>query len=195
MVDKKEYAKKYKAENRDKIAAAQRKYCAENKDKVAAAKKKYYAENKDKVSASKKKYYAENREALYQKKQARISQIPDYYKKERIQEVARINSDKNVYAGRKFNDQKSGAKIRKIEWNLDKASTILLIAEARYCALSGIRLSHKISNRHAPSIDRINSSKGYVPGNIQIVSTIVNQMKNVLTNREFKSICKKVVGK
>ena len=179
-------AKEYYLKNRERILQKNLEYRQKNKERVTEMKREYYQKNKEtiriKESEYKKEYYAR-----------KIAKNPDYYKELHSTIVSRKNSDKNVFARHKFSDQKSSAKIRKIEWNLDKDSTIKLIAEAKYCAISGIRLSHKINNRHAPSIDRINSSRGYVPGNIQIVSTIVNRMKNVLTSREFKEICKKVV--
>ncbi len=42
------------------------------------------------------------------------------------------------------------------------------------------------------SIDRIDSSKGYVRGNVQLVCWVVNQMKNDLTNDELTEWCTKV---
>lgn len=42
--------------------AAQKKYREENKEKVAAYSKKYYEENKEKVAAYRKKYREENKE-------------------------------------------------------------------------------------------------------------------------------------
>jgi 5-methylcytosine-specific restriction endonuclease McrA len=62
--DKKAYAKKYYAENKEKIKAAANKYYAENKEKIAAQNKEYYAENKEVIAASNKKYRAENKEKI-----------------------------------------------------------------------------------------------------------------------------------
>ena len=53
-------AKEYKTSESHR--AAQKKYREENKEKVAAAQKKYYEENKEKVAAYSKKYYEENKE-------------------------------------------------------------------------------------------------------------------------------------
>ena len=43
------------------------------------------------------------------------------------------------------------------------------------------------------SIDRIDSSKGYIKGNIQLVCGIVNVMKSDSSEDEFLQLCKKIV--
>lgn len=64
------------------------------------------------------------------------------------------------------------------------------------CALSGVKMttianSGKIYTN--VSIDRINSSKGYEPDNIQLVCSLVNLMKHDLTNVGFVSWCRSIV--
>ena len=49
------------------------------------------------------------------------------------------------------------------------------------CALSGVTLT---LDKDA-SLDRIDSSKGYVVGNVQWVHKVVNQMKNDMPEQEF----------
>jgi len=46
--------------------------------------------------------------------------------------------------------------------------------------------------RQTASLDRIDSSLGYVKGNIQIVHKVVNQMKSYLTDEEFVAFCNEV---
>ena len=59
---RKEYQKKWKQENKEKIIEINRKYRQKNKEKLNEADKKYYEDNKDKVRESRKKYYEENKE-------------------------------------------------------------------------------------------------------------------------------------
>lgn len=67
------------------------------------------------------------------------------------------------------------------------------------CVLSGLDIvfCSDSNKRHeqTASIDRINSNVGYVPGNIQIVHKVVNQMKSYLTDEEFIAFCNLVADK
>ena len=42
------------------------------------------------------------------------------------------------------------------------------------------------------SVDRIDSDKGYIIGNIQWVSTPINYLKNNLTHNQVVDMCKKI---
>jgi hypothetical protein len=44
------------------------------------------------------------------------------------------------------------------------------------------------------TVDRIDSSKGYIPGNVQFVSQHVNLMKNKFTHNFFVETCKKIAS-
>lgn len=70
-----------------------------------------------------------------------------------------------------------------------------------FCALSGVELEFtrggeiwlgKWCNPNSCTIDRINSSKGYVKGNIQLVTWKANCFKQHATNEEFIEFCKNV---
>ncbi len=56
------------------------------------------------------------------------------------------------------------------------------------CALSWMPMTHIFHDLCAVSIDRIDSSLGYVPGNIQLVCQWVNRAKNNHSNREFSRL-------
>ena len=44
------------------------------------------------------------------------------------------------------------------------------------------------------SLDRIDSSRGYVPENVQWVHKVINRMKGTLSDDEFKSWCRTVAA-
>lgn len=56
------------------------------------------------------------------------------------------------------------------------------------CALSGMAFNMDES-LYRPSLDRIDSNKGYTEDNIQLVLFIVNKMKRELKESEFLGVC------
>lgn len=65
----------------------------------------------------------------------------------------------------------------------------LFEAQEEKCALTGIPLVLWTKKGNA-SIDRIDSSKGYVKGNVQWVDKRVNLMKNAIPEAEFVELCR-----
>lgn len=64
------------------------------------------------------------------------------------------------------------------------------------CALSGIKMTYELQNGRTPtnvSIDKIDRTKGYVTGNVQLVCMACNQMKSDLSEDEMYQFCKKIV--
>ena len=61
------------------------------------------------------------------------------------------------------------------------------------CAYTGLDLE-LVGNRQA-SVDRIDSSKGYIEGNVQWVLTKVNHMKWDSTEEEFLNLCSIISGR
>ena len=53
-----------------------------------------------------------------------------------------------------------------------------------YCPILGIKLERG-AGPASPSLDRIDNSRGYVPGNIQVVSRRANTMKSDASSKEL----------
>jgi len=70
--------------------------------------------------------------------------------------------------------------------------------QKRLCALSGMEINFARSKQHylergtTASLDRIDSSVGYVKGNVQWVHKLINRMKSNLSQENFINICAKV---
>ena len=101
-------------------------------------------------------------------------------------------NDSEKYIRRKLVYQKTWAKRRGIEWTLNTDKMIKKVIEQKVCACSGIEFVYKHNSLYSPSIDRINSSKGYTPRNVQIVCVAVNQAKWKLTQKQFIDMCKRI---
>jgi hypothetical protein len=69
----------------------------------------------------------------------------------------------------------------------------LFISQNRRCALSGLEISFKKTERHkTASLDRIDNNKGYVVGNVQWVHKDINNMKHTFGNDYFLNLCLKI---
>lgn len=65
------------------------------------------------------------------------------------------------------------------------------------CALSGINMTYTRFNGRTHtnvSIDRIDPTKGYVKGNIQLVCMACNQIKSDMTDSQMYDFCKRIVN-
>lgn len=98
-----------------------------------------------------------------------------------------------------FSNIKRGAESRNIEFNI-KIEDLweLFLKQDRKCALSGLELKfskiRKDNKGKTISLDRIDSSKGYVKDNIQFVHKHVNIMKNKFEESYFIELCKNIVN-
>lgn len=67
------------------------------------------------------------------------------------------------------------------------------ITVPEYCPVLGIKLDRHATRKTrdcAPSIDRIDNTKGYIPGNIVVVSLRANRIKNDSTIEELEKVLK-----
>lgn len=73
----------------------------------------------------------------------------------------------------------------------------LFLKQERKCALTDLLLTFEKQKRgeKTASLDRIDSSKGYVNGNVQWVHKDINWMKNRFSQERFIEMCKLVAKK
>lgn len=90
---------------------------------------------------------------------------------------------------------KKGAIDRNYEITIDmKYCWELFLKQNKRCSLSGLDLTFKGPNSKVvtASLDRINSSEGYIRGNVQWVHKDINFMKQQFSQEYFIDICKKI---
>jgi hypothetical protein len=100
--------------------------------------------------------------------------------------------------GSYFNAIKLGAKNRELKFDITIIDIWeLFLKQERKCALTGLNLllpqTSKDTNATA-SLDRIDSSKGYIKNNIQWVHKDLNTMKMNLSQEQFINYCRLVVN-
>lgn len=111
------------------------------------------------------------------------------------------NKHKNGYgqvSGSYISSVRAGASRRGIGFSIDaEYAWDVFNAQGGECALTGIKLimtyDGKRNATNTASIDRIDSSKGYIEGNIQWVHKDINAMKLGMSDTDFISYCKLVI--
>lgn len=99
------------------------------------------------------------------------------------------------FTGKAYASWKSSAKRRKHTWDITKEDLCYIFEKQNgICILSGIPFVMDIvSSPLRPSLDRIDSTKGYVKDNVQFVCSVINIMKNKLDETIFIQLCESVV--
>ena len=98
----------------------------------------------------------------------------------------------NNYLKKRMYQLAATAKRKNLEFNLDEEDLVV----PEFCPYLGVRLTQVVGNGVVwdnLSVDRIDSSKGYIKGNIQIISRKANSMKNMATEKELISFAKNVL--
>lgn len=78
---------------------------------------------------------------------------------------------------------KSSSKRRGIFFDISKEDIVI----PEYCPILNVKLDQ---DRYSPSLDRFDNSKGYVKGNIWVISKKANTMKNDGSIKELVEFCK-----
>lgn len=118
----------------------------------------------------------------------RLKLCPEYRQEiQKIKEKSRHNNfEAEIYRKCLYR-----AKQRGIEFNLELSDIVI----PKICPILEVPLvfGNKENYEYSPSIDRIDNSKGYIKGNIQIISMKANTMKNSATPEELYKFCKNIL--
>lgn len=134
------------------------------------------------------------------------------WKKQNKKHVDRYNADwhqknktrKNCYTVDHRTDRRKNAHTDRYEWAVfliidvkkrcrKKGTKCNLITRdiiiPEFCPALGVKLRRK-GGLHAASIDRVNPKKGYVRGNVQVISVLANQIKSCATAEQVMSVAR-----
>lgn len=129
----------------------------------------------------------------------------DTVSKEKRREISLRSRWKNIDYVREYNKQYTQDLrenryetyvLRRVKSNCRKTGIEVTITESdilipTHCPILGIELDRFATTKtrsNAPSIDRIDNNKGYIPGNIIIVSLKANRIKNDATVEELMKV-------
>jgi hypothetical protein len=163
--EKQAYNKKYRESHRDKKRAYDKKYCESHREELRAKNKEYRETHRDEQRAYSKKYRESHRDEIgSQSKQ---------YRRDNIERCMVISA-------------RERAKVK----NLQFAITPDDIVVPKFCPLLGIELKRGEGKLHdnSPSLDRIDSTKGYIPKNVWVISHKANTMKRDSTLEEYELV-------
>ncbi len=150
--------------------------------------KQYSKANRDKILENKKRYYEKNKEAI----RKRAKEKYDNHKEEFVTKQREYYSSEKGRAVRLLTKAKQRAKEEGLDFNLEHEDIII----PKFCPYLEIELTHDLGKGQLPtnsSIDRVDSSKGYVKGNVQIISRLANTMKSNATKEQLITFSKNVL--
>lgn len=111
----------------------------------------------------------------------------NYFKKKYNRETFQYGNDLEEAFASFFTRKKQNQKKRGWEWNITPTD----LEWPTHCPVFGIELNWfalRLSE-DSPTIDRIDNTKGYIPGNVMIISWRANRIKNDGTLEEHQMIC------
>lgn len=137
--------------------------------------RQYRKLNKEKVNANKRKYFKERMNSVEITTKVNLGQ--------------RLRYSRYVY-NRLLNNCKKRAIEKNLEFNLELSDIII----PEKCPILEIPIFTGTKNDYStsPSIDRIDNKKGYVKGNIKVISMLANTMKNSATKEQLLLFCKNI---
>jgi hypothetical protein len=129
-------------------------------------------------------FYKKTREGKYGKKSDMCrscarSKARSAYSRQDYLESSRKSPEKVM-----FQNAKHRSKSKNIEFNI----TIDDIVIPDLCPILGIKIIPYSNSYNSPSIDRIDNSKGYIKGNIQIISKRANMLKSDSTFEDVQKL-------
>lgn len=100
------------------------------------------------------------------------------------------NSSQDGLSKTKPHERWEGAKSRAKKFGLDFNIDVEDCVAPEYCPALGIKLISTNSgpSDNSPTLDRINPSKGYVKGNVAVISNRANRIKNDATVEEMRRV-------
>lgn len=149
--------------------------------------KEYNIENKDKISQQHRDSYQRNRKKRIAAVRAAYQRSPEAFLRAQMHHLTKLVNQAKKGKGQSHRLVKAGGLIITVEIDLPFLLSLWTSQQGR-CALSGLPMTHRFNDLCASSIDRKDSSLGYIPGNVQLVCQWVNRAKNKHSDEEMRGV-------
>lgn len=134
----------------------------------------YYQANRERIRATRRQWAKDNPQKVKEWKRTKPS--PEAAKRRRDRWEAR----NPTYI--LWNAAKQRAKRDGLEFSLDRGDIVI----PETCPLLGMPIKRgRRGDDQCPSLDRIDNSLGYVPGNVWVISWLANKMKATATKEQL----------
>ena len=165
--------KKYFTEKERKDANRKRlqKWTKNNPEKAAKHWKKYRDKNKDLINSRRRKDRKEN-----------PKKYSDYILDYRQSTVRRFLAKKLSNIRGRWSEK--GDRGKEFDITIDFLEKIYNKQDGK-CAITGYDMKIEFRSPYSVSVDRINSAKGYIKTNVQLVCLSINFAKNDFSNKEI----------
>jgi hypothetical protein len=180
---------------KDKKRLYNKRYYANHRVEILAQVSAYAAttSGKAKRNAYQKKYYNDNQDVFIERAKANYDKLtPENKRRRQAMAKQRELASVEMTILRRTRER---AKRSGIEFNL----TIDDVKVPTVCPVLGILIARSSLPRrggtdNSPSVDRIDSSKGYVKGNVHVISNRANRIKNNATPQELSRVAQYFYG-
>lgn len=147
--------------------------------------KQWRRKNRAAFNAHRRKHYAANKARILAKAKEYKPRVAAWVKEDRRKDPLKHT----------LRQAKMRAKELGIEFSLQREHVVL----PEFCPVLGIRLTVGAGQswRHvsSPSLDRFDNTKGYVPGNVRVISWRANRLKADATIEEVRAILEYMEGR
>ncbi len=153
-------------------------------------KKTIYEHRKKTNYASNKKYFkTKHGKAARRRVIARYNNSKHGIEQQRANRISSVEN----FLRYKLTFIRSKSRTKNRQMNLDLKYLIKMHSkQGGRCNISSVQMTTRYNDLCSISIDRINSSKGYIKGNVQLVCRAINLAKQHLSNRAMIVFIKKV---
>jgi hypothetical protein len=112
-------------------------------------------------------------------------------------DIQRINTGriKKRHRGNPAVQLLGSAKCRAKKFGLPFSITLADVVVPQYCPVLGTPLNFSGGQETIPSLDKMIPVKGYVPGNVYVISLRANRLKNDATLREIIAVANYMLAK